>query len=311
LFLLIPVPLLADPATPSPFSIGTPEVFTNIFEEDDFLLLMPYDIEQSPQESIAVSQQFIFRLMDTDGTTELSSSIPYAYNNSGYGLGIVSFYFAADDAPTWGNAYILRIDGSPVYYTTALSVNRTLAADEYSSESDQAAALAEYILTEATALEIDWGVKLYETSDNGSIVLTSTGQTYFTTTIPGLAQVCPSIMASSSSNPNWDTTPQGHSAADAWESQWDGTAVKTELEKWGNTWHVAWNAVSGAILFGVMLLCAGFSQLKWGNGDPGFIVGNVVFVIGTFAGFIYWAIVMVEMIILGFWIGYNIFWKQG
>lgn len=307
---VFPVAVVADPPDPDPFEIGTPAVFQDIFVTDDFLLLMPYEIMQYPQMEVPIGQQFFFRLIDTDGETQLAAAMPYAFYNIGYGKGIVSFYFDADDAPDWGESYNLRIDCNPLYFSDSLSTSRDLNPGDYSSLSNQPLALADYILTQAAILEINWGVKLYDTSSTG-IILTATGQTYFATTIPGLDQVCPSIMAASVADPNWDDTPQGHSAADSWSSQWDDTKVKILLEEAGNKLGIAWNAVSGGILFGLMLLCAGMSQARWGNGDPGFVAGNVILVVGTFAGWVFWAIVMVEAIILGWWIGHNIFWKQG
>jgi hypothetical protein len=209
-----------------------------------------------------------------------------------------------------------KIGGNPYYWATLPTpATNTIAVANYSEETTAAAnrtELASWIMTECTVLEIDWGVKLYDTSSSGAVVLTTTGQTYFTTVIPGLGSVCPSIMAVVTATPTWtDETPVGTSAASAWIAQWDGTSLKRELTKWGTTWGVPWNSISGGILFIFMIFAAAFSQLKWGNGDAGFMVGEAFLVIGTFAGLIYWAIVGVNMIILGWWTAHNIFWKNG
>jgi len=205
------------------------------------------------------------------------------------------------------------MSGNPAFYTLSMPlVQVSLSGSDFIQSPNPRAALGAYIMQQAQILEINWGVKLWESGASGN-VLTEVGAEYFTVTIPGLQNVVPNIFGSGQIfNPNWPDGPgMGTSAAITWMNQWDGTAFKAELEKWGETWHVAWNAITGVILFLFMLLCAGFSQVKWGNGDPGFVAGNVVFIIGTFAGLVWWPILMVEMIVLGYWIAHNMFWRNG
>ena len=303
-----------DPGFPTVFSIGTPAVFQDIFEPNDFLLVFPYDITyDNSQPGTPASLLFTYRLMSEDGKDTLASAVPYPYNNSGYGQGTVAIYFTAADAPAWEGLYIIRIDGNPMYWVTPpTAATHTLSAAEYSSLASQPGALASYIMGQAASLEINWGVKLYDTNGSGGAALTSTGQTYFTTVIPGLNTVCPGIMAVSVSTPTWtDSTTPGTSAAAAWVNQWAGTGVIERLTTWGNAMGgLPWQSVSGAIICVIGVALGGYSQKKFGVGDPGFLAGGILLVIGTFAGFIYWAIIGGVMIVLAFYIMQTQWWRN-
>ena len=306
-FALSPVAVKADPATPTDFAINNIQIFRGIWQADDWLLLFQYTINQYPPEYIPVSQLFDFRLYDAATQQPLASANVYDYNNLGFGIGISSIYFWPADAPADTDNLYLMMSGNLAYWSaTPPRVTYTISGDDYTQGGNQRTALVNWVMQQAQILEVNWQVKMVEDG-----LLTPVAQTYFVTTIPGLESVIPSVMGSITLPPDWNVPTQGTSAAQNWMNQWDDTAFKAELEKWGETWHVAWNAITGAILFIFMLLCAGFSQVKWGNGDPGFVAGNVIFIIGTFAGLIWWPIVMVEMIILGYWIAHNLFWRNG
>ena len=305
-----------DPDIPSPFAIGTPKVFHHIFETDDFLLAFPYEITYSTnQPATAASLLFTYRLMSADGATTLGSAVPYAYNNSGYGQGMVAIYFSDATAPTWGGSYIIRIDGNPLYWTTPPSVTHTLSTPEYSTSTTQSGnrtALAAYIMDEASMLEINWGVKLYDTNSSGGIALTSTGQTYFTTVIPGLGTACPSIMYVASSSPEFTATDNpGTAAANSWQNQWSGTVIET----WGNNIgsHLGglnWQGITAGGLFIIIVLLAGFSQVKWGTTDPGYLSAGIILIIGAFAGWIWYAIMGVVLLVFLWYISHTQFWRN-
>jgi len=314
---LVPIHVLAaDPDIPSPFSIGNPQVFRHIFETDDFLLLFPYNITYATgQPSTLASQLFTYRLMSDDGDDTLSSAIPYPYNNSGYGQGVISIYFPEATAPTWGDAYIIRIDGNLLYWETPPSVTHTLSTPEYSTyttAATNAVALSQWILNIAVPLEVNWGVKLYDTNGTGGLALTSTGQTYFTTVIPGLGSICPGIMSSSNSNPTFiDTAAPGTAAAEAWQNQWTGTDFQQWMTNIGSALGgLNWQSVTAGILFLVIILLAGFTQIKWGTTDPAYLAAGIILILGTFAGWIWYAIMGVILLVFLWYISHTQFWRN-
>jgi hypothetical protein len=315
-FLVVSPVFATDPDIPSPFIIGTPKVFRHIFETDDYLLVFPYEITYSSgQPNRSASELFTYRLIDDDGVTTLGTVVPYAYNNYGYGKGVAAIYFAESSAPDWYGLYTIRIDGNPVYWDSPPTTTHTLSAAEYYSGTTPEAnkgALAAFILIQASALEINWGVKLYDSNSTGGISLTSTGQAYFTSVIPGLISVCPSIMNSSVSTPEYTATNNpGTSAAYNWLHQWDGTI----LENWGNNigGHLGglnWQGVTAGILFIFFVALAGLSQVKFGTTDVAYIASGADLIIATFAGFIWYAIMGAIFIALLWYVSHTQFWRN-
>ncbi|MCL2140852.1 MAG: hypothetical protein FWH42_04175, partial [Dehalococcoidia bacterium] len=278
---LSPVAISADPATPYIFTLNDIQFFRSIFSTDDWLLLFQYTIDQYPQELTPASQQFDFRLYDVATNQPVASANVYDYSNNGYGMGIGSIYLNSANAPSDTDELYLMMSGNPVYWQTTIIQVQYTVTNSNDSPGDQLQALNTYIINQAKILEINWGIKMWEAGAMGTPVLTPTGQEYFTTTIPGLSLILSDSMGSMVIDPNWNQPSQGTSAAVGWEELWNDTAFKNKLEEWGNIWGIAWNAISGAVLFLVMILCASISQSKWGNGDPGFYMGNIILITGT------------------------------
>lgn len=311
------VPVAADPASPDVFSIISVKVFRHVYEEDDFLLVFHYDIhyDASPPSQPA-NKIYHFRLMSVDGLSTIGAAEPYAYNNSGYDEGCGSFYFAADDAPTWEDAYILRIDGNPMYWSSPPTpASRQLVDSDYSQLSTRAenrSLLGNYILQSiATSLEIDWGIKMIDESDAGT-VLSTTGETYFKGTIPGIKDMCPQIFNTYVMTPTITDEAVGTSLLYTWEHQWDDTWVENALTRLGDLFGgIPWKQVAAAPLLVLAVVAAGFSQVKWGTTDPGFWGAMFIFNMGMVAGIMDWGVMGVGALVQVLYIMYVIFWRQG
>ena len=274
-------------------------------------MLFQYRIDQYPQEQTPVSQLFDFRLYDAVTNVSLATANVYDYSNNGFGIGIGSIYFKDYQAPADTDSLYLMISGNPAFWQTSIpKVQYTVTGSNF-IDGNQRNLLAGYIISQAKILEINWAVKMWEAGATGGAVLSLIGQEYFTVTIPGLQAVAPEIMGTIILDPNWNHPKPGTDAAVGWEEIWDGTIIKDFLTEWGDKFSIRWNALSGGILFIIMLLCAGYSQMKWGNGDPGFYMGNIILITGTLFGLVWWPIFMVECIGLAFWIAHNMWWKNG
>src|SRR3990172_6327807 len=148
IFLVMAVPVFAvDP--PGSISVISAKVTRFLVEENDMLIVFHYNLDYASIPDEPASDTFSFRLYDTDGTTLLLSAIPYVYLNNGYGQGVSAFYFSAEDAPTWGGAYIINIVGSPAYFDPLPTpYNYPIASGDYvtvTSQSANRSALKSYI----------------------------------------------------------------------------------------------------------------------------------------------------------------------
>ena len=137
LSVLIPSLIFATPAYAIDLPDSTPTVedvncYRNILETGDFLIIIYENTPYEDTPSMDYSEAFVWRLFDTDNVTELGQALGYDYNENGYGYNVISFYFDADDAPTWGAQYSLRLSGTPAAFDDPPVYNYEITASDYS-----------------------------------------------------------------------------------------------------------------------------------------------------------------------------------
>lgn len=307
-------PVVGDPASPDTFTIHSVKAFHNLYETGDALYTFHYEIYYPLGEpSTPANKLFLFRLMDTDGATQLGSTVPYPYNNSGYDMGVGGFYFAAADAPTWETGLIVRMEGNPMYWGSPPVYTHTFVLSEYSqmtTPAENKVLLGNWILDTAVDLEVNWGIKLITEGASGT-VLTTTGETYFKGTISGLKEMCPQIFSIAYSSHTLVDDPVGTSAIYEWEHQWDGTWVADAFQSLGDLFGLHWRVVSAVIVGAVTVVLAAFSQIKWGTTDPGFFTGAIAFAGFCVAGFVDWAPLGAGALICVLYVSYILLWRNG
>lgn len=205
--LVIAVPALAL-EEPTTVSLDDIAVFGALIEDEDFLAVVPYNIAFTSEPEPNIDATFIFRLLSPDGSTENGTALAVPAYNGGYGYGVVSFYFSS--GMEWGEAYIFRVQQNPTYYPTAQYWDFTIGESNYSTASDQAAALKAKIVDSATFLAPLYEVNLLAKSEAGSTVLSTYGELYYLDVIPQLNTMCPNLFSVQLENPDytqrtWDT----------------------------------------------------------------------------------------------------------
>jgi len=237
--LMIPaVPVYADTADPD----ATPTVDRIIIERNllttgDILILISANIPYASLPSTPVTETFIWRLIDTDGVTELGSTVGYAYNDDGYGYNLYSMYFSAAEVTAlgivWGTSYAIRLSGNPANFDTPPVYNYSIAAADYTSLSDTADVQAEleaWILTLADELNNRWGlatsVQLLEESEAGT-VLSIYGEAFFRGAIYGLQAFAPRVFSVIIRTIDIDDREWDTEYAENVSSQWVGSWVET------------------------------------------------------------------------------------
>lgn len=210
--LLLPTtPVYAD--TPDPDSTPTIEQFNlyrNMRETGDMLLLIYANIPYAAIPDTPVTQTFIWSLLDTDNVTELGSTVGYAYNIStytddGFGYNVFSMYWNAANVTalgiTWGTTYTVRLSGNPAVFDTPPIYNYTINAGAYSALTAQADVQDELglrILTIAADLDIRWGLSttysLLTELEVGR-ALSIYGEAFFRGAIYGVQSLAPGIFA--------------------------------------------------------------------------------------------------------------------
>lgn len=194
LLLVVAGPIFAI-ANPTDTSVKAVKVFQNIFEDDDLLFFVRYDVNYASVEGLpSASDTFLVALYDTDGTTLL-----YQRALNYYGFNIISIYLTPvqADSLTWGSECVIKVVGNPSIFGE-LEEGVNMATKTLSPLHDYYAGGMEasregfgiYCIATARLLQddADWPTLV---TDAGK--LNTRGAIAFNEAVPGLYTACPTI----------------------------------------------------------------------------------------------------------------------
>ena len=185
---------------PTTLSVDAGRAFDNLFVTGDLYFVARYDLNYTANPTEPPTNTFDMLLYQVDNVTPLySTTVKY------YGHGIIGMYLNPAQAATltWGDAYYLKIEGDPAYFTPPLSVNTTAAhsmipIDWWSgTQAVSRENLRVYCQTAAAQLQVALAITLIGTSGK----LNAAGTAIFTTSLPGIELACPTLFEVISVNP--------------------------------------------------------------------------------------------------------------
>jgi len=256
------VPVLAMDE-PDSVSLSGIKVYSDLITTGDMTIIVPYSIPFTTTPDVRLGDAYLFRMLNTDNSTEMGAVVPYPYNELGYGSGIVSFYLATGGI--WDTSYVFRVQQNPSYYETPQYWDFVIGPSNYESASDQSGALKTQLITIATDLSLEFGVDLL-TSSEGVTTLTQTGELYFLNAIPGLSVMCPDIFSLNLRAPDYTRRSWTTTLAATIATRYSGTFVDDFMTGFAGLTNTdtgnAMNVLS-IILFAVVF----FISVKWGKGN--------------------------------------------
>lgn len=287
---------LATPAYAIDLPDSTPEVesincYRNLLETGDFLIVVYENTPYTTTPDIDYGDAFIWRLFDTDGTTELAQATGYDYNEAGYGYNLISFYFSASEAPTWGQQYYLRLSGTPSAFPSPPEYNYQIETTDYSSFTESAdveAELTAHILNLAQDLDNKWGLEdaysLLLEIETGT-VLSIYGEAFFRGAIYGCQALAPQVFRLVINEVDTDPRAWTDEYSENLSTQYAGTWVEGTIDAGGDLFGVDYNLLGIIIMLlfcvGVIIANIAIGGDQWG----GFIDAAVVLVIAARIGF--------------------------
>lgn len=214
LFSLSTTPVFASIPQPTSLQIQEVVAYENTREDGDQLYLVKYYTVCNTTES--ADELFIFRLLDSGGD-EISSAAPYPFYDSGYGLGVVAFYFEADEAPAWQSSLSVQIVGNPLADWDGDPPITTTSGITWNTDStgDIQELTSAKIMYLAAELEQSWSVEM-TTTTSGTTVLSDTGASYFLRVVPYLDEVAPYVLGIYTFTPEY---PEESPAEDTYSTQ--------------------------------------------------------------------------------------------
>lgn len=274
------------------FTSNNIKVFRNLAVDGDRLYVFHYKItftdDLYPDET--APETISFRLYDAAGTLKATFK-PYVYpyfNTNGYGDGIGAVYFESSaDAPEWGTAAELNIDGWPAYYTGLTAFTYTLLPEDYidsTTQEDNQDQLKELIFLWCDRLDAiysDTGVVLKSASDIGN-VLSTYGESYFSGVIEGLQAMCPEIFFMQVYVPERMDVSYNMTMGDTFGGRLSDTSEwKRGLEHIGESIGVSTYVVI-TFLFAIISIAACVFAIKKGWGiEPGAGISALICIAGA------------------------------
>lgn len=312
LLFVLTAPVAHATDLPDSVTFNSAHVNRYLYEEGDMLITLHYTISYETLPDDPVDETFIFRVMDEDGVTQLAATTAYPFADDGYGQGLVSWYFAADDAPTWEGAYILRICGNPSAFEDPPEYNYTLESSDYTSETTQAGNqddLATRVLDVAMDLEIAWDASLLDLSDVG-VVLGTTGESYFRYAIPGLQVMAPSVFYTYVAQTDYTERDWGTNESTNWTSRFDDTWVGESLSDAADLFQVDYTLIGGIFVLAACIALTVLSARNFATTHPGFIASVALTICGALMGWMSWAMLGVMALFFALYIGYFLFFQR-
>lgn len=293
------LPVYADTAQPDSVTIDFIHANRHVIENNDFVLYAKYSVAYATPPTSDISQTFIFRLIGTDGVTELGAVTAYPYRTLGYGYGIVAFYFPAATAPAWGSAYSVRISENPAVFGGPVSWNFNVNAAYYSAETTTAGnreEMADNILLLADQLGTAWTIAMTSESDTG-IVLSSYGEFYFRHSIPGIQAMAPAIFLSQVKDPDYSTSSWSTAQATTYENRYNGTYIKDGMNGIATLFNTTYSMIGSLIIIAACIVMVVLAVRFGIKPSSGVLCAFIIFLTGVIMGWVPMAIMSIVVLI--------------
>lgn len=183
-------------------------VFEDCLEDGDVGVLVEYEVDYTVLPSEVVTEAYLVIFIDSDGTTQLAATAPYAYVDNGFGRGAAWIYFTAAEATSYALSrtdmadYRIRLSGNPTVPSGWTGDPPGIVTDiTYWQDGGTTSTLFGLrVLEFADNLGVAWGLALSEPTTIG-YRLSDTGAEYFCNVIPGLRSIAPSIFQEGTIDP--------------------------------------------------------------------------------------------------------------
>lgn len=225
--MLVAVPVAASISQPDVIQIQDIQAYQSVRVDNDQLYIVRYYLEYGTNPDDSAEDLFMFRLLDAT-EDEIAITSPYAFYDSGYGLGVVAFYLDPDVAPTWESTVYVEFTGDPLEDWSGGSppsvTTDGITFNDY--EGDELLNMvSSHIIILASALEQSWTVEMITTTQ-GITILSDTGAAYFLRAVPYLRDVAPYAIGSYSFDPEYPTDrPVTNDYAEELETAIDGSPL--------------------------------------------------------------------------------------
>ena len=306
-------------AQPDTLGINEVSCYQSVLEDTDMLCMAHYEISYNTIPTETVETAFVaFFLTSSEAANSVA---PFRYPGSlsgtstapyrGYGEGVLSFYWSANDVidfgvPWEGANYQVVIQGNPSVFTSTIP-QTIYTGVSFEDETQTIHLLGAKIREYARLLEDAWEdnndsagepIDLLSTI-SGIQVLTTNGENYFLNAIPNLDLIAPDVFRSRVITPALIERDLDTSTAAGFASFFDNTFVATGTQAIASVFSISETLVRLGIWLVVMVAAGGYAMKRSGQPKVGFMVAfGAAFPLGMFIGFVPMALVLVTSLVM-------------
>jgi hypothetical protein len=311
-------PISATYADPTSISIASAKVFQNVFQANDMLFVMFYNVAYASPPTDAPSDLFYMNLYDTNGVLLYSRGINY------YQYNVNAIYLTAAQAAslTWGSAYNFKLTANPSKVSSLVLGTNYVAGTldpNYGWVTGTLATtpglLQSYLTTQLAPMNVALTAMtptnpiLITTGSNQ--VLNTNGSLYLKTAIPGIDAICPTLFQVASNditNPTYTAT--GALGAGQSVSGTLGSATDRGITALSSWFSISYN-MAGGIVLGVMAIAFMVILFKYsGSTTASMILVVPVLLIGAWTGLLSIGILFTLAILVAAYMVYAL-WLRG
>jgi hypothetical protein len=205
---------VSDLGAPETFIVERPIVFTDYIETGDQLYCFATNIKYTSTPEEMPQEWYVAQLLDTDNTSILAQTTVQRW-----GYQPLSFYLSAASAPTWGEAYMIRVMGTDLF---AIPPAENLTLSSISWKGSNYTLMDLWIIGTATKMATEDGLASngYFASYSGRTVINDAGTEIFSNGIPYITTKRPEkfSLPGESSNP---VVPVADTYSDSLYASWD------------------------------------------------------------------------------------------
>jgi len=321
--ILSAVPCLAISNTPTTLTLNGVNGYTNVIVNGDMMFLIGFTVKYTntitttdtltttltvttttpviPEDTIDTT--YLVRLTSGDGLTEYYDAKPYGFFNNGFDAGMVSIYLSASDVTTLGltTASSLKVwlsgnplaswDSTPI---PSISTTSIIWNTQPSSIAITDAEITLKLITEAKVLQNAWNdtthYTMYQASPAGGFQLSTQGAAYFSTIVPYLSTISPSILATFNPSVTIKKNAFNVSAQGAIDALTGGTIL--DLTPLATTLGISRRLLSGVLwvalmIFVIVLLTRAVKSYK-----PAMLFSFPMIVCGALIGWLPWQLAL-------------------
>jgi len=293
-------------------SIESVAAYRHLIEDNDVLIMVHYDIQYGSSPDEAANELYLCILKNDD--VQIGSVLPYPYYDSGYGEGVMAFYYSADDAPVWGGTYTVTLQGNPIVWgdTDDWKSSYNMNSDDWSTYDDQETnqdALWVHIVSVAQSLETDWSSTLLDSTPRGLVLNTTAGEPYFVQAIIGLRTMCPDCFAVRDTTPNFGETDWSRAEDLSMRTTTHGTSIGNMVDLIARNMSVPFITAAAILVLVIYMFVIIYVRRHTGDAADGVLSGFPIIPIAVSLGFIPMAGYAVFALLSASLFGYIVFFR--